>query len=148
MDFRLIGDEHAGHEIIFKLKQWDDAICKMDVQNIIRLCQSDVSLFDIGFELQGVQAYQELWRRYAPFFQGEIKVFRRNINIFSRDGLAFLHCYSKLDHASGVATPEIPWCRTTLCFQKTAGEWLVAHQHISVPVDFETKMSKPIYFPY
>ena len=82
-----------------------------------------------------------------PFFQGEIKVFRRNINIFSRDGLAFLHCYSKLDHASGVATPEIPWCRTTLCFQKMAGEWLVAHQHISVPVDFETKMSKPIYFP-
>src|SRR3990167_5470852 len=75
------------------------------------------------------------------------KVCRRNINIFSRDGLAFLHCYSKLDHASGVATPEIPWCRTTLCFQKTAGEWLVAHQHISVPVDFETKMSKPIYFP-
>lgn len=49
MDFRLVGDEHAGHEIIFKLKQWDDAICKMDVQNIIRLCQSDVSLFDIGF---------------------------------------------------------------------------------------------------
>ena len=73
MDFRLVGDEHAGHEIIFKLKQWDDAICKMDVQNIIRLCQSDVSLFDIRFELQGVQAYQELWRRYAPFFQGEIK---------------------------------------------------------------------------
>ena len=81
------------------------------------------------------------------FFGGEIKVFRRNINIFSRDGLAFLHCYSTLDHASGVATPEIPWCRTTLCFQKTAGEWLVAHQHISVPVDFETKMSKPIHFP-
>ena len=109
MDFRLVGDEHAGHEIIFKLKQWDDAICKMDVQNIIRLCQSDVSLFDIGFELQGVQAYQELWRRYAPFFQGEIKVFRRNINIFSRDGLAFLHCYSKLDHASGVASAESPY---------------------------------------
>lgn len=81
VDFRLVGDEHAGHEIIFKLKQWDDAICKMDLQNIIRLCQSDVSLFDIGFELQGVQAYQELWRRYAPFFQGEIKVFRRNINL-------------------------------------------------------------------
>ena len=42
----------------------------MDVQNIIRLCQSDVSLFDMGFELQGVQAYQELWRRYAPIFSG------------------------------------------------------------------------------
>ena len=93
VDVRLIGDEHAGHEIIFKLKQWDDAICKMDVQNIIRLCQSDVSLFDIGFELQGVHAYQELWRRSAPFFPWEIKVFRRNINIFIRQGLVFLHFY-------------------------------------------------------
>ena len=146
MNIQLVGDEHAGHEIVFKLKQWDDAICKMDVQNIIRLCQDDVSLFDVGFELRGIQAYQELWRRYAPFFHDEVKVFRRDINVHGRDNLAFMHCYSKLDHASGVPTPDVPWCRTTLCFEKVDGEWFIVHQHISVPVDFETQMSKPIYF--
>ena len=74
MDFRLVGDEHAGHEIIFKLKQWDDAICKMDVQNIIRLCQSDVSLFDIGFELTRCTNLSRIVEDDMPHFSGEIKV--------------------------------------------------------------------------
>ncbi len=28
----------------------------------------------LGLSLEGVQAYQELWRRYAPFFQGNQSV--------------------------------------------------------------------------
>lgn len=146
MHIRLVGNEQTGQEIIFKLKQWDNAICQMKVEKIIGLCQTDVSLFDIGFELRGIEAYQELWRRYAPFFQGEVKVFRRDLHVFSAEDLACVHCYSKLDHANGMVTPEAPWCRTTLCFQKTEGEWRIVHQHISMPVDVETQTSKPIYF--
>ena len=30
------------------------------------------------------------------------------------------------------------WLRTTTCYRKVGGEWLVTHEHNSVPFDVET----------
>ena len=30
------------------------------------------------------------------------------------------------------------WVRSTVCYRKIDGKWMVAHEHVSVPYDMET----------
>ena len=51
--------------------------------------------------------------------------------------LAFVSCYSKVDVERYAPAPDIPWCRTTLCFRKKRHQWEIVHQHISMPVEMQ-----------
>ena len=52
--------------------------------------------------------------------------------------LAFSHC---LSHATGKTMDgrDIDvWMRATDCYQKMNGKWMIVHEHVSVPGDFES----------
>lgn len=129
----LIGDEHVAQEILFKIKQWDDAVAKLDLHAITDICEQNVKVFDVSTQLNGVGEFKDLWERYSPYFSDNVRVYRTEMKIFAQSNLAFMHCYSKVDHAEPDKLLNLPWCRTTLCFQKKNGKWKLAHQHISVP---------------
>lgn len=127
------GDEHLAQEILFKIKQWDDAIAKLDLHAITDICEHNMKVFDVSSHIDGVIEFKNLWDRYNPFFVDNIKVYRKDVQIFAQATLAFMHCYSKIDHKEPEKALNLPWCRTTLCFQKNKGQWKIAHQHISMP---------------
>ena len=78
---KVTGNQQVGQEIIAVLKQWDQAICSLDLHQIIAQCSADVSLFDVSSELVGVSAYQQIWTRYQDYFQSGLRVFRDRIHI-------------------------------------------------------------------
>ena len=127
------GDEHLAQEILFKIKQWDDAIAKLDLKAVSNLCERDMKVFDVSSQTQGINEFKKLWKEYSPHFLNNVRVYRKEIKIFAQANLAFMHCYSKIDHDNQENLLNLPWCRTTLCFQKKQGEWKIAHQHISMP---------------
>lgn len=133
MSVQFVGDAHTTQEILFKLKQWDHAVAKMDIQALTDLCQQDVSVFDVSSQLEGAAAYKALWEQYSPYFSDDICVYRQDVKIYAENDLAFVHCYSKIDKAEQKQMLNLPWCRTTLCFQKSQGKWKMVHQHISMP---------------
>ncbi len=146
MTVEITGDEQSAQEVLFKIKQWDHAICRMNIEEIIQLCEKDVTLFDVGSQLEGVMAYQEMWERYRPYFHDNIRVYRRESKVYAQPNLAFLRCYSKVDKIEIEQDNQVPWCRTTLCFEKLDGKWKVVHQHISMPVDFHTQKAVMLHF--
>jgi ketosteroid isomerase-like protein len=52
------------------------------------------------------------------------------------DDVAFIHCVNRIgmkskDGKAGEGT----WLRVTVCFRKIDGQWMVTHEHVSVPFD-------------
>lgn len=135
---KVMGDLQAGQEVIAVLKDWDKAVCSLDLHEIIAHCSADVSLFDVSTQMSGIAAYQQLWERDFAYLRTGLRVFRDHLNVHAAPDLAFVSCYSKVDVESGAPTPDIPWCRTTLCFRKKRHQWKIVHQHISMPVDLQS----------
>ncbi|MGE8541974.1 nuclear transport factor 2 family protein [Acinetobacter sp. ANC 3813] len=135
---KITGDLSAGQEIMTVLERWDQAICSLDMHEIVEYCAADVSLFDVTMELCGISAYQQIWNIYKDYFRKGLKVFRDRINIYAEHDIAFVYCFSKIDVESGIPTPGISWCRTTICFKKKKDKWKIIHQHISLPISAES----------
>ncbi|WOE31344.1 MULTISPECIES: YybH family protein [unclassified Acinetobacter] len=128
----FIGHEYSAEEILFKIKQWDDAIAQLDLATIIDLCEKDIHIFDLTQQVEGTEELKYLWQYYKLYFSENIRVYRRKITIFAQPHLAFMYCDSKIDHANLQQSLHVPWCRTTFCFQKKHTSWKIAHQHISL----------------
>ena len=133
MIVQLVGDEHIAQEVLFKIKQWDNAVERLDLQAISDMCSDHLRFFDVSSQLSNISEFKQLWEKYSSFFVDDVRVYRKKVEIYAQANLAFMHCYSKIDHADESRALNLPWCRTTLCFEKMHGKWKVAHQHISMP---------------
>jgi ketosteroid isomerase-like protein len=69
------------------------------------------------------------------FFQ-DVTYEVRDLALTVGDEVAFGHCFGRLSGTlkNGTATSGM-WVRATFCFQKTDGQWLIAHDQASVPFD-------------
>lgn len=137
MDIEIIGNHESARELIELTKQWDHHLEQCDAHVLTQGYADNVEVFDIGTQLVGRDKFKELWQSCFPFFGSSPKAVRRKLKIYASQDLAFLHCYSKICGSNQPTPSKNPWCRTTVCFQKTAGEWFVVHEHISMPIDFE-----------
>lgn len=138
MKIRIDGDQEIADEVLLQIKLWDDAIIGLKVECLLGQCADDISLFDVGTQLDGINAYKQEWEKFSPYFNTDVQIVRRDIKIYASEGLAVLHCHSKIENNLLKETIKMPWCRTTLCLKKQQGHWLVVHQHISMPVDMMT----------
>ena len=68
-------------------------------------------------------------------FQGPISYETLDMNITAGDDVAFAH---GLCHVSATKTDGRQldmWWRSTVCFRKIDGNWMISHEHNSVPFD-------------
>lgn len=93
---RVTGNQQVGQEIIAVLKQWDQAICSLDLHQIIAQCSADVSLFDVSSELVGVVLIGKFGRATKIIFRADFGSFRDRIHIQAESQLAFVLAFRKL----------------------------------------------------
>ena len=142
---KIVGDASLGEEIVDLLHEWDGAITGLDIQNVLKLCVSDVRFFDLSTEVDGLEAYEQKWNLYKPYMLHGVTIQRHDVTIHVEPHLAFIHGYVKLTPANAGKVkwlPSVKWCRTSLCLKKEQGQWKMMHQHISVPVEIETHSMK------
>jgi len=54
------------------------------------------------------------------------------------DDVAFGHSLNRITGTLKNGHRSEVWHRWTACFRKIDGTWLIAHDHVSVPIDFES----------
>ena len=113
------------------------AVRAKDVDGSISSMTRDVLLFDIIEPLQkmGSDASRKRAEEWFSSFKGPIGYEIRDLRITAGNDVGFSH---GLSHVSATRTDGGQldmWWRTTLCFQKTDGKWIVTHEHNSVPFD-------------
>ncbi|MFF2551403.1 YybH family protein [Nocardia sp. NPDC058058] len=122
------------------VEQIIEALRAKDLDAVRRLYTPDVISFDVEPPLQhvGVEAKLANWSKVFTFFD-EVGYELRDLAFTVGDEIAFGHGFARLSGtlANGATTPGM-WVRVTYCMRKINGDWLIAHDQVSVPFDVTT----------
>ena len=116
------------------------AVHSKDINGAMSSITPDILLFDVVNPLhsRGSDAERKRAQEWFSSFQGPIGYEIRDLSISAGDDVAFSHC---LNRYSGTTTDggELGmWVRATTCYRKINGEWMITHEHQSVPFDIES----------
>ena len=132
--------EVAEAQIRLQINKIVEGIRTQDLEGLKRLYTADVVSFDVEPPLQhvGVAAKMKNWSNVFTFFR-DATYDVRDLELTVGDDVAFGHGFGRLSGTlrNGTATGGM-WVRATFCFQKVDGNWLIAHDQVSVPLDISS----------
>ncbi len=78
------------------------------------------------------------WVGAFASFQRPLGYDIRDLTITVGGDAAFAHGFARLSGTLKNGNRSGFWVRATWCFRKIDGNWLIAHDHVSVPLDMES----------
>jgi ketosteroid isomerase-like protein len=113
------------------------AVRAKDINKSMAHYAARILFFDTANSMQnvGLEACRKRTEEWFASFQGPIGYDSRDLSITTADEVAFCH---SLIHVAGMSADgakiALSW-RATICFRKTGDQWLIEHEHASVPFD-------------
>jgi len=100
----------------------------------------DVLVFDVlpPREYAGAAAYREDWKGFMSGLAGPVKFEITDLVVSTEGTMGYSH---SIQHISGMdpkGTPVDMTVRLTDVYRKHGDDWLIVHEHVSVPVDLAT----------
>jgi ketosteroid isomerase-like protein len=89
-------------------------------------------------QYRGATAYREDWLDFFTHFTGRPSIEIRDLAITVEGGLGFGHSFQHVTGIDRQGRPVDRWVRVTDGYRKIGGNWLIALEHISAPVDLKT----------
>jgi uncharacterized protein (TIGR02246 family) len=134
------GDDEA------KIRALEDkfaaAFSAKDVNAIMGVYVPDETLvvFDAASPRQyvGAKAYRKDRKKFFATFHGPVEFEISALNVATDGALGFSHCIQHVGGTNSGGQPIDLTVRVTDVYRKIKGNWLVVHEHVSVPVDLET----------
>jgi ketosteroid isomerase-like protein len=122
-----------------------------DVNAIMKVYVPDESLvvFDVVPPRQyvGAKAYAKDWTDFLAMFKGPLKFEVSDLSVTVDGRMGFGHSMQRITGTNTKGQPVDLTVRVTDVYRKIKGNWLIVHEHVSVPVDLDTGkpdlMSKP-----
>ena len=110
----------------------------MYLETVMSIFAPDVVSFDVEPPLQhvGAEAKRKNWERVFAAYQYPLGYEIRDLTITVGDDVAFGHSFNRFSGTSENGDRTGPWVRYTAGFRKIDGSWFIAHDQVSVPVDF------------
>ena len=89
-------------------------------------------------QYKGKDAYRKDYLEFLAQYDGPIHIEYRDTRILSSGDLGIIHALERMTGKLKSGEQSDLWLRATSVVRKIHGKWLIVHDHISVPVDFET----------
>jgi ketosteroid isomerase-like protein len=127
-------------QIRFILDEWVNALRVKDSDKILSLYSLEVAAFDVVPPLQyvGTEAYGKSFHRMFDAYRGPIAFETRDLSIAVGVDVAFSHSLVRTSGTMKSGEETDRWLRRTLCLRKIGGKWLIAHEHVSLPVNLQS----------
>lgn len=125
-------DQSSETEIRAVIESWAKAVRDVDMEGILARHTDDILMFDVPLPLQwrGKESYKRTWELFFKYSSGGEGSFDLNeLQVTAGDSVAFAHAL--LDVAGNIA-------RLTVGLKKVDGDWLIAHEHHSYPLELES----------
>lgn len=113
-----------------------------DLDAIMKVYVPDQSLFVFDIvpprQYVGADAYRKDWKDFLGTFKGPVKFTMSDLAVSVDGPMAWGH---SIQHVTGTDTKDKPvdfTVRVTDVYRKSKGEWLIVHEHVSVPVNMDT----------
>jgi len=134
--------QHASDEadIRERIDKLVEAIRAMDLEGLKSMYAPNIVSFDVNPPLQhvGAAAKWKNWVEAFTVFQRPLGYEIRDLTITLDGDVAFAHSLNRLSGTLKNGNRSGFWVRATFCFRKIDGNWLIAHDHVSVPLDPES----------
>jgi uncharacterized protein (TIGR02246 family) len=121
---------------------WAKAFEAHDIEAIMSLYAPGdaVIAYDLVPPLQykGKDAYRKDYLEFLAQYDGPIHVEYRDMRILSSGDVGFIHALERFTGKLKNGQPSDLWLRATSGLHKINGKWLIVHDHVSVPIDFES----------
>ena len=136
----LKADSQAGYPWCSKSVLRVQAVRAKDIDGAMATVAPDVLSFDVVNPLQsiGSSAIRKRLEEWFSSFKGLIGHEIRDLKVDVGDSVAFSH---GLNHVIGTTLDGKNvdmWWRSTICYRKIEGKWMITHEHNSVPFDVES----------
>lgn len=113
-----------------------------DVEAIMKMYAPDQTLFVFDVipprQYVGAAAYRKDWQDFLASFDGPITVELTDLDIAADRNLAYGHSIQRVTGTDKQGKKLDLTVRVTDVYKKTRGQWLIIHEHVSVPVDLDT----------
>jgi ketosteroid isomerase-like protein len=123
-----------------KLDALAEALRAKDIDSVMAHYGRDNITFDVQPPLQvnGRDAYRKNFESWFSIIDGSIGYEVRDLEITADGDVAFCHsvCRAKSTRINGEKADYS--VRVTSCMRRINGEWLITHEHVSLPVDMRT----------
>jgi uncharacterized protein (TIGR02246 family) len=125
------------------IDRWAEAVRAKDVNGAMANYAPDVLTFDVRNPLHSIGSDEARKRTEEWFssFQGPIGYEIRDLSITTGDSVAFCHSLNRISGTNRDGGKIDTWVRATVCYRKMDGQWMVTHQHVSVPFDMESGLA-------
>jgi len=116
-----------------------EAFRARDLNRMMSYYAPDIVSFDMmpPLKYQGIDAFRKSWEKGLSMMEGPIEFFPEDVHITAGDDVAFCHAFDRMSFTSEGQKMEMR-IRWTGCLRKINGNWLVTHEHVSVPIDMNT----------
>jgi ketosteroid isomerase-like protein len=121
-----------------RVREYAQAICAKDIDTVMTFFAPDLLSFDLEPPLRYSTARKkrERWlEAFTAFTRIEYEV--REINVVAREDLAFVNGINRFSGTFPDGRSSATWVRWTACWRRIEGNWLIVHDHVSVPADLK-----------
>ncbi len=117
------------------MDDWTNAIRVKDVDALMSCYQPEILWFDLAPPLRnmGANAYRKEWEEWFATWEGPIGYEIRDLSITPGDMVAFSTSLNRISGTRTGGEKDDVWIRATVCFRKVNGNWMITHEHFSVP---------------
>jgi ketosteroid isomerase-like protein len=108
---------------------WAHAVSSEDRKAILENHTKDLLMFDFPKTIEGIDAYDKSWDFFCDDIKGPIIFEPTEIRVTAGEDVAFAACKF---HCDGTSAGPLDF-RLTVGLEKRNGEWIITHEHHSVP---------------
>jgi ketosteroid isomerase-like protein len=121
-----------------------EAVKTHDLDAIKTIFAPDLVSYDIVPPLEhlGAEAKWQNWIDVFTTYQKPIDYEVRELSVVVDGDLGVVHSLNRIKGTMVNGLTNEYWLRWTACFRRIDGDWLIAHDHVSVPTDFLTGRAK------
>lgn len=126
----------ADHETRVRtlISDWTRSVAAGDRPGILAHHADDVLMYDFPNTVRGIDAYDKTWQFFDDSRRGQVTFEPHDIEVTAGDNVAFASCEI---HCDGTTAGPIDF-RLTTCLERRGNEWVVVHEHHSMPTTDDT----------
>ena len=123
-------------QIRLLIENWALAVRNKDMDGILAHHSADMVMFDVPppFQSIGIEAYRKTWDIFFKCTKPDVFDIQE-LSIKAGEDIAF--CYATMkcsDKSNSDGYVDLPF-RLTIGLEKTDGQWVIVHEHHSIPAE-------------
>jgi uncharacterized protein (TIGR02246 family) len=120
-----------------RINRWVEALRALDLEGVMSLYAEDIVSFDLVPPLRhvGAKAKEKNWANVFAMYQRPLDYEIHDLTLALGDDVAFGHSLNRVSGTLKNGNRTDFSVRWTAGFRKIDGNWLIAHDQVSVPVD-------------